>query len=107
MNSMGVDPFVNHLYEDLRDGLILLQMFDKIKPGLVNWSQVNSKKPLNIYKQCENCNYAIQLGKDLRFSLVGIAGSDIQAANKTLTLGNNYTSTLSISISLTRLFFLF
>jgi len=86
MNSMGVDPFVNHLYEDLRDGLILLQMFDKIKPGIVNWSQVNTKKPLNIYKQCENCNYAIQLGKDLRFSLVGIAGSDIQAANKTLTL---------------------
>jgi len=86
MNSMGVDPFVNHLYEDLRDGLILLQMFDKIQPGIVNWSQVNTKKPLNKFKQCENCNYAISLGKSLKFSLVGIAGSDIQAANKTLTL---------------------
>jgi len=87
MNSMGVDPFVNHLYEDLRDGLILLQLFDKIQPGIVNWAQVNSKKPLNKFKQCENCNYAILLGKSLKFSLVGIAGSDIQAANKTLTLG--------------------
>jgi len=86
MNSLGVDPFVNNLYEDLRDGLILLQILDKIEPGIVDWSKVNKTKPLNKFKQVENCNYAVVLGKQLKFSLVGVAGSDIQAGNKKLTL---------------------
>jgi len=86
MNSLGADPFINNLYEDLRDGLILLQIMDKIEPGVVTWSKVNTKKPLNKFKQVENCNYAILIGKQLKFSLVGVAGSDIQAANKKLTL---------------------
>jgi len=86
MNSLGVDPFVNNLYEDLRDGLILLQILDKIEPGIVDWSRANTKKPLNKFKQVENCNYAVVLGKQLKFSLVGVAGSDIQAGNKKLTL---------------------
>ena len=38
-------------------------------------------------KKIENCNYAVNLGKQIKFSLVGIAGSDIHAANKVLTLG--------------------
>ena len=33
-----------------------------------------------------NCNYAVELGKKLNFSLVGIEGNDILMANKTLTL---------------------
>jgi len=86
MNSLGVDPFVNNLYEDLRDGLILLQILDKIEPGIVDWNRANTKKPLNKFKQVENCNYAVELGKQLKFSLVGVAGSDIHAGNKKLTL---------------------
>jgi hypothetical protein len=89
MNSLGVSPFVNALYEDLRDGLVLLQLFDKIQPGIVNWSKVN-QPPFRAMggnmKKLENCNYAIELGKQLNFSLVGIAGNDINQANKTLTL---------------------
>ncbi len=34
MNSLGVDPFVNNLYSDLGNGLVLLQLFDKVEPGL-------------------------------------------------------------------------
>jgi hypothetical protein len=86
MNSLGVDPYVNNLYEDLRDGLILLQVLDKIEPGVVDWSKVNKTKPLNKFKQVENCNYAVVIGKQIKFSLVGVAGSDIQAGNKKLTL---------------------
>jgi hypothetical protein len=55
--------------------------------GIVDWSKVNTKKPLNKFKQVENCNYAITLGKSLKFSLVGVAGSDIHDGNKKLTLG--------------------
>ena len=35
----------------------------------------------------ENCNYAVELGKQCKFSLVGIAGKDIYDGNETLTLG--------------------
>jgi len=86
MNSLGVDPYVNNLYEDLRDGIILLQLLDKIRPGIVNWKKVYTKKPLSKFQQLENCNYAILLGKDMKFSLVGIGGQDIQSGNKKLTL---------------------
>lgn len=37
--------------------------------------------------QLENCNYAVELGKnEAKFSLVGIAGQDLNAGNRTLTL---------------------
>lgn len=85
MNSLGVDPFVNYLYSDLTDGLVLLQLFDKIEPGCVDWKKVN-KPPKNNFNKLENCNYAVSLGKQLKFSLVGIDGKDIMDGNKTLTL---------------------
>lgn len=37
-------------------------------------------------EKLENCNYAVELGKALKFSLVGIAGQDISEGNATLTL---------------------
>ena len=40
MNSMGVSPYVNHLYGDLSDGLVILQLYDIIKPGLVKQNRV-------------------------------------------------------------------
>jgi len=90
MNSLGVDPYVNNLYEDLRDGLVLLKLFDKIQPGIVNWNKVNMG-PFNaargMLQMLENNNYAIELGGQLNFSLVGIQGKDIMDKNKTLTLG--------------------
>ena len=38
-------------------------------------------------KKLENCNYAIDLARDMKFSVVGVAGNDINSGNKTLTLG--------------------
>jgi hypothetical protein len=37
----------------------------------------------------ENCNYAVVIGKGMKFSLVGIGGTDIYDGNKTLTLGTD------------------
>jgi len=34
----------------------------------------------------ENCNYAIVLGKQMKFSLVGVGGTDLVDGNQTLTL---------------------
>lgn len=38
------------------------------------------------FKAIENTNYAVDLGKENRFSLVGIEGADITDGQKTLTL---------------------
>eukprot|EP01124_Arcella_intermedia_P031296 TRINITY_DN7034_c0_g1_i1.p1 TRINITY_DN7034_c0_g1~~TRINITY_DN7034_c0_g1_i1.p1 ORF type:complete len:507 (+),score=97.75 TRINITY_DN7034_c0_g1_i1:42-1562(+) len=86
INSLGLDPFVNNLFDDLKDGLVLLKIIDKINPGTVNWKRVNSNTPMHRIKQVENSNYAVELGKDLKFSLVGIGGVDITDGNETLTL---------------------
>ena len=43
MNSLGVSPFVHHLYSDLSDGLIIFQLYDIVKPGIVDWSRVKKE----------------------------------------------------------------
>ncbi|KAI8817992.1 calponin domain-containing protein [Fimicolochytrium jonesii] len=86
LNSLGVEPFVNNLFDDLRDGLVLLHAMDKVHPGVVDWKKVNKAPVSSKFKKVENCNYVVVLGKSMRFSLVGIGGVDITDGNKTLTL---------------------
>jgi len=91
LNSLDVQPAVNSLFDDLRDGTILLQAYDKVMPGSVNWRHANkppaSGGELMRFKAVENTNYAIELGKQMRFSLVGVQGADITDGQRTLTLG--------------------
>ncbi|KAM6326383.1 plastin-1 isoform 1-T1 [Podargus strigoides] len=89
MNSLGVSPYVNHLYSDLSDALIIFQLYDMTRVP-VDWNRVN-KPPYPLLggnmKKIENCNYAVELGKTkAKFSLVGIAGHDLNEGNPTLTL---------------------
>eukprot|EP01084_Bolivina_argentea_P295847 509470_1 len=87
MNSLGIgDLYVNNLYEDVRDGLTLLKVINKIEPGTVKWKKVE-KKPNNKFKKLNNTNYAVVLGKQLKLSLVGVGGSDVTDRNKKLILG--------------------
>lgn len=73
---------------------ILLQTLDKVSPGIVNW-KVASKPPIKLpFKKVENCNQVVKLGKQLKFSLVNIAGNDIVQGNKKLILGNFSNSML-------------
>lgn len=91
LNSLDVQPPVVSLFEDLKDGTILLQAFEKVLPGSVSQKHIN-KRPasgneLSRFKALENTNYAVETGKANHFSLVGIEGSDIVDGNKLLTLG--------------------
>ncbi|KUI59590.1 Fimbrin [Cytospora mali] len=91
LNSLDVQPSVQSFFDDLRDGTVLLQAYDKVIKGSVNWRHAN-KPPANggemmRFKAVENTNYAIELGKQNGFSLVGIQGADITDGQKTLTLG--------------------
>jgi len=92
MNSLGVQPRVNYLYSDLYNGLVIFQLMDFIKPGIVDWKRVKTEEKQSkmaakrLQEVLGNCNYAVELGKKLNFVLVGIAGSDIMEGNQTLTL---------------------
>ncbi|MEE6471166.1 hypothetical protein FKM82_009200 [Ascaphus truei] len=89
INSLGVNPRVNHLYSDLSDALVIFQLYEKIKVP-VDWNRVNKPPYPKLgekMKKLENCNYAVDLGKNkAKFSLVGIAGQDLHEGNRTLTL---------------------
>ncbi|KAF2011883.1 plastin-3 [Aaosphaeria arxii CBS 175.79] len=91
LNSLDVQPVVQSFFEDLKDGTVLLQAYDKVLPGSVNWRHVNKPRPgaseLMRFKALENTNYAVELGKANSFSLPGIQGADITDGQRTLTLG--------------------
>ncbi|MBW0482802.1 hypothetical protein O181_022517 [Austropuccinia psidii MF-1] len=90
LNSLNVQPGVYHFFEDLKDGTIILQAFDKVIPGCVTWRRVAQPKEdqeLSRFKCVENTNYAVELGRANRMTLVGIQGADIVDGNKTLVLG--------------------
>lgn len=114
LNSLGVEPAVFNLFENLKDGLVILQAFDKISPGSVVWRRVSKPKggvtspvqqtfgedeeeveigvtpnqsTLSRFKQVENTNYAVELGKNHGMHLVGIQGADIVDGSRTLVLG--------------------
>ncbi|KAF2259449.1 fimbrin [Lojkania enalia] len=90
LNSLDVSPVVQSFFEDLKDGTILLQAFDKVIPGSVNWRHVNKPPPggeMMRFKALENTNYAVEIGKQNMFSLPGIQGADITDGQRTLTLG--------------------
>ncbi|KAH8083317.1 fimbrin [Cristinia sonorae] len=131
LNSLGVDPAVFNLFQNLKDGLVILQAFDKVLPGSVVWRRVSKPKAgaqpvlesyggegeeeedigvtpnqstLSRFKQVENCNYAVDLGKQNGMHLVGIQGADIVDGSKTLVLGLVWQlMRLNISQTLSRL----
>ncbi|CAL9188294.1 unnamed protein product [Musa hybrid cultivar] len=84
INSLGIVTYVNNLFEDVRNGWVLLEVLDKVSPGSVNWKQA-TKPPIKMpFRKVENCNQVIEVGKQLNFSLVNVAGNDIVQGNKKL-----------------------
>ncbi|WZZ13007.1 hypothetical protein YC2023_106096 [Brassica napus] len=87
LNSLGAATYVDNVFEDVRNGWVLLEILDKVSPGSVNWKHAN-KPPIEIlFKKVENCNQVIKIGKELRLSLVNVAGNDIVQGNKKFILG--------------------
>lgn len=86
INSLGIATYVNNLFEDVRNGWVLLEVLDKIFPGSVSWKQA-TKPPIKMpFRKVENCNQVVKIGKELKFSLVNVAGNDIVQGNKKLIL---------------------
>lgn len=90
LNSLDVDPGVYNLFEDLKDGSVILQAFDKVVPGSVIWRRVTKPKEgqeMSRFKAVENTNYAVDLASANGMRMVGIQGADIVDGTKTLVLG--------------------
>ncbi|AES79032.1 putative dystrophin [Medicago truncatula] len=86
INSLGNSTYINNVFEDVRNGWVLLETLDKVSPGIVNWKIAN-KPPIKMpFKKVENCNQVVKIGKQLKFSLVNIAGNDIVQGYKKLIL---------------------
>lgn len=86
INSFGNSTYINNVFEDVRDGWVLLEALDKVSPGIVNWKMA-TKPPIRMpFRKVENCNQVVKIGKQLKFSLVNVAGNDIVQGNKKLIL---------------------
>ncbi|XP_043719065.1 fimbrin-2-like [Telopea speciosissima] len=86
INSLGNSTYIDNVFEDVRNGWVLLEALDKMSPGIVNW-KIATKPPIKMpFRKLENCNQVLRIGKKLKFSLVNIAGNDIVQGNKKLIL---------------------
>jgi len=81
------EPFyMNNLYDDVNDGVILLKIFERIaSEDVVDWKKATLNPNIK-FKKVENCNQVIDIGKKLGFTLVGIGGADLVNKNKKLIL---------------------
>lgn len=77
--------FVNNLYEECRDGMVLLKVIHRINNTVVEWNRVE-KNPNNHFKMGINCQVAFDACQKLKIHLVGIGAQDILDANKKLVL---------------------
>jgi plastin-1 len=92
INSLGIKTqddsplYIHNLFGECRDGLLLLRIMDRIKPGSVNWRKVELK-PTNRFARVGNCNEVVSVGtSQLNLSLVNVGGTDLASGNKKLTL---------------------
>ena len=91
INSLDLRSTCNYIYTDLRDGIIILKIFDRIKPGCVDWSKVIFPPYKKLIDASMNCCYAIELlqqhGLGVKINDT-IRGHDIHTANpRSFTLG--------------------
>lgn len=81
INSLNIDGvYVEDLFEEIRDGVLLCKVVDKIKPGSINWKKVEDP-PKNLFGRNGNCGEALNGCKDkekgLGLKMIGIGGNDI------------------------------
>lgn len=75
----------------------LLEVLDKVSPGSVNWKHA-TKPPIKMpFRKVENCNQVVKIGRQLKLSLVNVAGNDFVQGNKKLILGNLVNSMTCLS----------
>lgn len=72
--------FIDNLYEEVRDGLVILRVCHRINNAVVDWGTVNLK-PKNMFDRNANCDKAEQAMRDLGVRMVGVGSQDIREGN--------------------------
>jgi len=86
INSLGIDDvYVNNLYDDCKDGVILAKVIQKIDPASINMKKIDLA-PNNDFKKNINNNEIIQACKNMKLKMIGIGGTDLTKGDKKLTL---------------------
>lgn len=86
INSLNLeDVYVNNLFDDVKDGILINKVIHKIDPTVVDWKKVDMK-PNNDFKRNINNNTAIDACKALKLKIVGVGGVDLAKGDKKLTL---------------------
>lgn len=64
-----------------------MKVIDKLRPNTVDWNKRYSSKLNSRIHIVQNCNYVLEICKNLGVKLIGIDGVDIVDGKITLTLG--------------------
>ena len=86
INSLNIEDLsINNLDEDVKDGLVILKVIDKVEPGTINWKRVEMKTNHRL-KKLANCGLVVEYGRGLGFSLVGVGNMDFVDGRRKLIL---------------------
>merc|ERR1712226_400899 len=82
INSMQIENcFIENLYEEVRDGLVILRVCHRIDNASVDWSQPNMT-PKNMFHMNHNCDLAEAAMCTLGVRMVGVGSQDIRDGHK-------------------------
>lgn len=82
INSLGIDDlYINDLYDDCKDGVVLAKVCGRIDPKSVDWKKIDLA-PNNEFKKNINNNTVIEAGKNMKLKLIGIGGVDLTKGEK-------------------------
>ena len=75
------DCFIENLYEEVRDGLVILRVCHRIDNASVDWSKPKMK-PKTIFDKNHNCDLAAEAMKFLGVKMIGVDSTDIRDGHK-------------------------
>lgn len=83
INSLNIEGvYVNNLYDDVRDGVLLCKVIDKLVPGSIDWKKVD-QAPKNDFNRNINSGQAVDAAKKMGLKLIAVGGNDFTKGNKT------------------------
>ena len=82
INSLGIDGvYVDNLFDECKDGILLCKVIERIKEGLVDWKKIDMA-PKNDFGRNINNNTACDAAKKMGLKLIGVGGVDITKGDR-------------------------
>ena len=86
INSLGIeDVYINNLFDESKDGVLLNKIINKIDDKAVDWKKIDVN-PNNDFKRNINNGATIEACKNMKLKMIGIGGTDITKGDKKMIL---------------------